>query len=167
MLLEKHHPTNWRITFIDPVKVEANPFFTRADLDATLDQSFIESATEDLKQPVIVRPKPKAEGRYQLAFGHRRWAAFRSRGIDLPAVVRTLSDEEMVDYAWDDTFQFEAHEPEDEARLILKRLDFKLKHMPEYAAFGDPIKLLNAMENQRIQVICTPRGVQITAKVCI
>ncbi len=97
---------------------------------------------------MIVRPKPKAKDKYQLSFGHRRWVAFKIKNIKMPAVIRDLSDEEMVDYAWDDTFQFEAHEPEEETQLILRRLGFKLSHLPEYKAFGDPVKLLKAMHNQ-------------------
>jgi DNA modification methylase len=70
----------------------------------------------------------------------------------------------MVRYAWDDTFQFEAHEPEEEARLILTRLDMELKDLPEYKAFGDPGKLLAAMESQRILGVFTPRGVKTDQK---
>jgi DNA modification methylase len=113
---------------------------------------------------VIVRPKPKAKGKYQLSFGHRRWVAFKIKNIKIPTVIRDLSDEEMVDYAWDDTFQFEAHEPEEEARLILARLEFKLSHLPEYKAFGNPIELVKAMESQRIQRIITQRRVKTDQK---
>ena len=70
----------------------------------------------------------------------------------------------MVRYAWDDTFQFEAHEPEEEAKLILTRLDTELRDIPEYKAFGEPGKLLEAMDAQRQREVRTPRGVRIVQK---
>ena len=116
-------------------------------MEKPLDEAFVESAVQDLKQPVIVRPKGSG---YQVAFGHRREQAFRLRGLPVPCVVRPLSDEEMVDYAWDDAFQREAHSPREEAKLIVARLDMKLRHHPQYENYGrDPLVLLKAMEHQR------------------
>jgi DNA modification methylase len=64
--------------------------------------------------------------------------------------VRALSDEEMVDYAFTDAFQREEHSPREETKLILARLDMKLKHCKEYQNYSrDPIVLLRAMEHQR------------------
>jgi len=42
------------------------------------------------------RPHPDAPGRYQTAFGHRRVRAVAALGIPVRAIVRELSDEEMV-----------------------------------------------------------------------
>lgn len=46
--------------------------------------------------PVLVRSNPQRDGRYQLAFGHRRVAALRTLGLRVKAVVREMSDEELV-----------------------------------------------------------------------
>lgn len=46
--------------------------------------------------PILVRQKPSALGRYEVAFGHRRLRAARELGIKVRAVVRPLSDEELV-----------------------------------------------------------------------
>lgn len=46
--------------------------------------------------PILVRPHPKAAGRYEAAFGHRRLRAARELGITVKAVVRQLSDEELI-----------------------------------------------------------------------
>lgn len=161
--------SNWKIVFLDPLQIFPNPFFARSNLDDTIDEVFIEDAVKDLKQPVIVRPK--GEG-YELAFGHRRWMAFKAKGVKIPCIIRELSDEEMIDYAWDDVFHFEAHEPEDEARLILKRLDFKLRHAPkEYAKYGnDPLNVLKAMNAEQFskyiksREFSAPRGAEKSAK---
>lgn len=46
--------------------------------------------------PILVRPHPKTAGRYEAAFGHRRLRAARELGIPVKAVVRQLSDEELI-----------------------------------------------------------------------
>lgn len=46
--------------------------------------------------PILVRPRADAPGRYQAAYGHRRLAALRALGRPVKAIVRELSDEELV-----------------------------------------------------------------------
>jgi len=46
--------------------------------------------------PILVRPKPESTGRYEVAFGHRRLRAARELGIKVRAVVRDLTDEQLV-----------------------------------------------------------------------
>lgn len=46
--------------------------------------------------PIIARPHPSEEGRYQIAAGHRRWRVAQELGIGLKAIIRKLSDQEMV-----------------------------------------------------------------------
>lgn len=46
--------------------------------------------------PILVRPNPSNAERYQVAFGHRRLRAARELGIKVRAVVRALTDEELV-----------------------------------------------------------------------
>ncbi len=46
--------------------------------------------------PILVRPHPEQPGRYQTAFGHRRVRAVALLGIPVRAIVRELTDEEMV-----------------------------------------------------------------------
>ena len=46
--------------------------------------------------PILVRPMPGAAGRYQIAYGHRRWLACRRLGRTVRAVVRPLADEDLV-----------------------------------------------------------------------
>jgi ParB family chromosome partitioning protein len=43
-----------------------------------------------------VRPNPELEGRYQVAYGHRRLAAAKELGRKVRAVVRNLTDEQLV-----------------------------------------------------------------------
>lgn len=46
--------------------------------------------------PVLVRPHPERPGQYQLAFGHRRVEASRQLGRNVKAIVRNLSDDDLV-----------------------------------------------------------------------
>jgi ParB family chromosome partitioning protein len=45
---------------------------------------------------ILVRPNPEAAGRFQVAFGHRRLRAVSSLGRPIKAVVRELTDEQLV-----------------------------------------------------------------------
>jgi ParB family chromosome partitioning protein len=53
-------------------------------------------ATEGQNSPILVRPHPVTVGRYQVAFGHRRLRVAQELGRPVRAVVRSLSDEELV-----------------------------------------------------------------------
>ena len=46
--------------------------------------------------PILVRPHPEVSGRYQIAYGHRRLRALRDLGLKVRAVVRSLTDEQLV-----------------------------------------------------------------------
>lgn len=46
--------------------------------------------------PILVRANPDSPGRYQVAFGHRRLRALAQLGLPVKAVVRELTDEQLV-----------------------------------------------------------------------
>jgi ParB family transcriptional regulator, chromosome partitioning protein len=46
--------------------------------------------------PILVRPHPTAQGRFQVAYGHRRLRAVAELGGKIKAVVRTMTDAELV-----------------------------------------------------------------------
>jgi ParB family chromosome partitioning protein len=46
--------------------------------------------------PIIARPHPAEEGYFQIAAGHRRWKVAEELGLPLKAIIRKLSDQEMV-----------------------------------------------------------------------
>jgi ParB family chromosome partitioning protein len=53
-------------------------------------------ATNGQQVPILVRPHPEHPKRYQAAYGHRRLRAARELGCPIKAVVRNLSDAELV-----------------------------------------------------------------------
>lgn len=74
--------------------------FVKDRLDDFTGPSFIE-LRESIRAsgqivPVLVRPHPDKAGEYQLAFGHRRLEALRQIGANVKAIVRPLSDEDLI-----------------------------------------------------------------------
>jgi len=53
-------------------------------------------AAEGQNSPILVRPHSATAGRYQVAFGHRRLKVAQELGRPVKAVVRNLSDQELV-----------------------------------------------------------------------
>ena len=65
--------------------------------DAALDELAASLGTRGLIQPIVVRPKGS---RFEIVAGERRWrAAQRARLHEVPVIVRTLADAEMVELA--------------------------------------------------------------------
>jgi len=81
-------PTLVDSSFIsDRLSLEGDPDFLR------LKESM---AAHGQQVPILVRRHPIEPERFQAAYGHRRLRAARELGIKIKAVVRTLSDSELV-----------------------------------------------------------------------
>jgi ParB family chromosome partitioning protein len=84
--------------------------------EAALDELAASIAARGVIQPIIVRPHPEGSG-FQLVAGERRWrAAQRARLHEIPALVRTLSDREVMALALIENLQREDLNPVEEAR---------------------------------------------------
>jgi ParB family chromosome partitioning protein len=64
-------------------------------------QGEIDGLTSSIREngqqvPILVRPHPDHSDRYQVAFGHRRLRAVSELGLPVKAVVRELTDEQLV-----------------------------------------------------------------------
>lgn len=60
-------------------------------------RKLVESIRESGQQvPILVRPHPEQRDGFQVAFGHRRRDAARELGIAVRAIVRPLSDQELI-----------------------------------------------------------------------
>ena len=96
--------------------IEPHPEQPRRHFDeAALDELAASIAARGVIQPVIVRPL--AGGRYQLVAGERRWrAAQRAQLHEIPALVRNLTEREVMALALIENLQREDLNPIEEAR---------------------------------------------------
>lgn len=89
-----------RIVELDCALVEGSfveDRFARTERDDEGLTALTESIRESGQQvPILVRPHPDRPGHYQTAYGHRRLAAVRSLGRRIKAIIRPLSDDELV-----------------------------------------------------------------------
>ncbi|UVF22811.1 plasmid partitioning protein RepB (plasmid) [Microvirga terrae] len=83
---------------IDPSLIDPSPIADRfrEDGDAGFENLKASISQRGQEVPVLLRRHPSIDGRYQSAYGHRRIRAARELGIPVRAVVRTLSDEDLV-----------------------------------------------------------------------
>ncbi len=85
------------IVELDPASIDAS--FVRDRMESSDEQNA--AFREMIRQhgqavPILVRPKPGQPDRFEVAFGHRRLRAARELAIKVRAVVRDLSDEQLV-----------------------------------------------------------------------
>ena len=88
------------ITEIPVEVVKANPDQPRRRFDeAELDELAQSIREKGVLQPILVRPAVFA-GQYQIVAGERRWRAAQRAGVrTIPALVRSLSDAEVLEIA--------------------------------------------------------------------
>ena len=83
-------------TIIELVTDTVDPSFVQDRMPGDI-AGLVEAIREQGQQiPILVRPHPVAPGRYQVAFGHRRLRAVSELNLPVKAVVRELTDEQLV-----------------------------------------------------------------------
>lgn len=83
---------------LDPEIVAPSPFPDRVTGDDhSAFKAYVRRIEEHGQQvPALVRPHPDRQGHYQLAYGHRRWRAARILNRKLRAIVKPLTDDELI-----------------------------------------------------------------------
>lgn len=85
------------LTDLDPDLIDSPAIIDRLDEDGEQFEEFARNIRENGQQvPVLVRPHPSIEGRYQIAYGRRRLRAVKAAGLKIKAAVRTMTDDELV-----------------------------------------------------------------------
>ncbi len=103
------------------------------------DQALLEELADSIRakgvlQPIVVRPVDEAEGRFQIVAGERRWRAAQIAGLHkVPAVVRTLTDSEVLELAIIENIQREDLNPVEEAAGYRSLID-RFGHSQEQIA---------------------------------
>ena len=112
-----------RLKSLPVAKIEPLPGNPRKHFDeAALDELANSIASRGVIQPIIVRPL--AKGGYQLVAGERRWrAAQKARLHEIPALVRDLTDREVMALALIENLQREDLNPVEEARAYQRLSD--------------------------------------------
>jgi len=111
------------VQLIDIDRVRAN----RKQPRQRFDEEGLEALARSLKaegvlQPVLVRPLP--DGRYEMVAGERRWRAAQRVGLlKIPAVVREVPDERLMEIALIENLQRENLNPIEEAEAYRTLLD--------------------------------------------
>lgn len=83
---------------LDPALFE--PSIVRDRIPSAIDPKYDElkaAIAESGQQiPIIARPHPETEGKFQIAAGHRRWRVADELGRKVKAIIRKLTDQELV-----------------------------------------------------------------------
>lgn len=89
-----------RIVSLDTAKIDGSIVADRlsdADKDDPEFLALVDSMRDSGQQvPILVRPHPDVQGRYQTAYGHRRLKAAQRLSIPVKVIIRSLTDDELV-----------------------------------------------------------------------
>ncbi|MFN0140146.1 MAG: ParB/RepB/Spo0J family partition protein [Pyrinomonadaceae bacterium] len=105
------------IDLIDPNPQQPRTRFAESDLE-DLAQSI---RSNGVVQPIVVRPKG---ARYEIVAGERRWRASQKAELRrIPAVVKEVSDDKLLELALVENIQRQELNPIEEARAYRKLID--------------------------------------------
>ncbi|KRN32216.1 stage 0 DNA-binding protein [Weissella halotolerans DSM 20190] len=110
--------TGDEIRQLEVTKIVSNPFQPRRIFDEVALKDLAASIKENgILQPIIVRHNPKNNQQYELLAGERRWRAAKlAQEATIPAIVRKLDDEQMMQASILENLQREDLTPLEEAQ---------------------------------------------------
>lgn len=95
--LERQLADGQAIVELNPSLIDSSFVPDRLGIDmADLDILVGQIREHGQQVPILVRPHPETDGRYQVAYGHRRLAALKKLSGMVKAVIRPLTDEQLV-----------------------------------------------------------------------
>lgn len=95
--IEKKLSAGQTVVELDPAQIDPSFISDRMTMTEDALAGLVEAIRENTQLvPVLVRPHHDKPGRYETAFGHRRIRVAAILGRPVRAIVRELSDEEMV-----------------------------------------------------------------------
>lgn len=92
--IERRLAEGHTVVELDPASIE--PSFVQDRMPGDIDGLLASIKDQGQQVPILVRPHPDQASRYQVAFGHRRLRAVAELGRPVRAVVRDLTDEQLV-----------------------------------------------------------------------
>jgi len=149
--ITQSRPAEFRV---EVSRIRPNPRQPRRTFDeAGLDELASSMKHQGLLQPVVVRPT--TDGRFELIAGERRWRAAQRAGIhQIPAVVRDVPDEKLLELALIENLQREELNPIEEAeayRILVDDLELTQNEIAERVGkqrttVANALRLLNLPE---------------------
>jgi len=90
--------TGERVVELDPALIDTSFIQDRipVEVDPELETLTMSIAESGQQVPILVRPHPSDQSRYQAAYGHRRLRAAIKLGRPIKAMVRQMSDEQVI-----------------------------------------------------------------------
>jgi ParB family transcriptional regulator, chromosome partitioning protein len=126
LIPEAGQPADAGLLLLEVKRIQPSRFQPRVDFGRL--EGLVDSIRENgIVQPVIVRQE--ADG-YRLIAGERRWRAAQIAGLDrIPAIVRKISDDRVLQVALIENIQRKELNPIEEARAYeILLTDLKLSH---------------------------------------
>lgn len=83
---------------LSPADIDGSPVADRipVEIDPAFEELKAAIADEGQQVPILVRPHPQQKGRYEIAYGRRRLRAARELNIPIKALIRELTDRELI-----------------------------------------------------------------------
>ena len=138
-------------TRIEISKIRPNPRQPRQSFDEEALNGLAESMkTQGVLQPVVLRPV--RDGQYELIAGERRWRAAQRAGIHkIPAIIRDVPDEQLLELALIENIQREELNAIDEAEayrilvddLVLTQNEVAERVGKQRTTVANALRLLN------------------------
>ena len=127
-----------QIKMLKRAEIRPSPFNPRKSFDQpALEELALSIKEKGLIEPLVVRPAAKKNGkvRYELVVGERRWRAAAIADVcTLPAIVRELTDAEVLEVMVIENVQRQNLEPLDEAegyRALLDRGQYDVETLSQ------------------------------------
>lgn len=146
-----------RLTALAIERIRPGKYQPRSQIDdAALEELTASIRAQGVIQPVVVREV--GLGDYELIAGERRWRASRKAGLaEIPAVIRSVSDEAALAMGLIENIQRQELDPIEEARGLKRLIDeFALTHEAAAEAVG---RSRSAVSNL-LRLLALPEPVQ-------
>jgi ParB family chromosome partitioning protein len=139
--------------------LEPNPFQPRSSIDpAALEELAQSIRLRGILQPLLVRPHPATDGRYQIVAGERRWRAASAAGLhEVPALVNEMTDTEAAAVALVENLQRQDLNAMDEAEgyaRLLTQFEFTQE------ALGQAVGKSRSHVANTLRLLNLPQGVK-------
>lgn len=92
--IERRLAEGHAVVELDAALIE--PSFVQDRMPGDIDGLLASIREQGQQVPILVRPHPEHSGKYQVGFGHRRLRAVFELGLPVKAIVRDLTDEQLV-----------------------------------------------------------------------